>query len=68
MAFAISKGVKCCKDCIPPKRQLGCHSKCEEYIKEKAENDALNKKIRAIKSVDEDYVKVKKYAVKRKEV
>lgn len=29
-------GITCCKDCIPPKRQTGCHSYCEEYIKQKA--------------------------------
>lgn len=27
--------IKCCKDCIPPKRHLGCHSNCPEYLKEK---------------------------------
>ena len=29
--------IHCCKDCIPPKRHIGCHADCKEYIKEKAE-------------------------------
>lgn len=29
----------CCKDCVPPKRDLHCHSTCEDYIREKAEYD-----------------------------
>ena len=27
--------IECCKDCIPPKRHLKCHSTCKEYLKEK---------------------------------
>ena len=27
--------IKCCKDCVPPKRHIGCHGYCEEYIEEK---------------------------------
>lgn len=32
-------GIKCCKDCVPPKRHVRCHSKCEEYNKEWEENE-----------------------------
>ena len=28
--------IKCCKDCVPPTRYLGCHAKCEQYKAEKA--------------------------------
>ncbi|MEE1302461.1 MAG: hypothetical protein UHD64_06725 [Bacteroidales bacterium] len=35
--------MKCCKDCVPPKRHPGCHDTCEEYAKEK-EEDRLKKK------------------------
>lgn len=28
--------IKCCKDCIAPKRHPGCHDVCPEYIHEKA--------------------------------
>lgn len=33
--------IKCCKDCIPPKRYPGCHSKCPEYQAEKEVHDRL---------------------------
>ena len=29
----------CCKGCEAPKRHPGCHGKCEEYIKQKADYD-----------------------------
>ena len=29
----------CCKDCVPPKRNSGCHGKCPEYIEEKEAKD-----------------------------
>lgn len=31
--------IKCCKDCVAPKRHVGCHGTCPEYLKEKAEHD-----------------------------
>ena len=31
--------IDCCKNCVPPKRHLGCHSKCKEYAEEKEEWD-----------------------------
>lgn len=31
-----------CRNCIAPKRHIGCHGTCEEYIKAKAHNDELN--------------------------
>lgn len=37
----------CCKDCIPPKRHIGCHDTCEEYKKEKAEYEIKKQKERA---------------------
>lgn len=32
--------IKCCKDCVAPKRHPGCHDHCPEYNKENAENKA----------------------------
>ena len=29
--------IKCCKGCVAPKRYPGCHDRCPEYKKEKAE-------------------------------
>lgn len=39
-------GIKCCKDCIAPKRYPGCHGVCEEYLTEKAKYEADKKMIR----------------------
>lgn len=30
----------CCKDC--PDREVGCHSKCEVYLKYRAKQDLIN--------------------------
>lgn len=29
--------ISCCRNCVPPKRHIGCHSTCEKYLAEKAE-------------------------------
>ena len=39
-------GIKCCKDCVAPKRHPGCHDRGEQYQKEKAQLDAENAQIR----------------------
>lgn len=33
--------IRCCNGCVPPKRHVGCHGTCPDYIREKAEHDAL---------------------------
>ena len=33
--------IKCCKDCVPPKRHIGCHSSCKEYLNERMEHDKI---------------------------
>lgn len=40
-----------CYGCI--KRQIGCHATCEDYLKERAERDVLNEKIRAEKAKEQ---------------
>lgn len=40
-------GIRCCKDCTPPKRHSGCHAKCEQYLKEKAEWEEAKAKMKA---------------------
>lgn len=32
--------IKCCRNCVAPKRYPGCHDRCPEYLKEKAIHDA----------------------------
>lgn len=31
--------IYCCYGCVAPKRQPGCHSRCTDYINEKAIHD-----------------------------
>ena len=33
--------IRCCKDCVAPKRHVGCHSSCPEYLKAKEEHDRV---------------------------
>lgn len=28
--------IKCCRNCVAPKRHVGCHGTCKEYLEEKA--------------------------------
>lgn len=35
--------ITCCKHCEAPKRHLGCHGSCPEYLAERARMDAANK-------------------------
>lgn len=37
--------IKCCKGCVPPKRQPGCHDRCPEYQKEHREDMELKREI-----------------------
>ena len=37
--------IRCCRECVPPKRHPGCHSRCEEYIAEKARLDERREKV-----------------------
>ena len=41
-----------CKDCIPPKRHIGCHGYCEEYIEWKGE---LERQKQAVKEWKESH-------------
>ncbi len=47
----ISK-ISCCKDCTPPKRRIGCHGYCEEYIKEKVVLEQIREKERKWKEAN----------------
>lgn len=33
--------IKCCRDCVPPKRHTACWDHCPEYQAEKAEYERL---------------------------
>ena len=36
--------IKCCRDCVAPKRHTACWDHCPEYATEKAEYDSLKAK------------------------
>ena len=40
----------CCRDC--PKRYVGCHSECEEYLQAKEEREKKRLKIRQEKDLE----------------
>lgn len=35
-----------CKECVAPKRHIGCHGPCQEYQEWRKQQDALNKELR----------------------
>lgn len=39
--------IKCCTNCLPPKRSSGCHSTCPDYTREKAQHEEERKRYRA---------------------
>lgn len=57
--------IKCCKNCIPPKRHKDCHSTCKDYKEEKQQLEEENELIRANKNcvyADYEHDKIVKYA------
>lgn len=66
--------IKCCVGCVAPKRHVGCHSKCEEYLKERAELTKENEALRLTRSKDSltydfnkiGYANAKKYRGEKK--
>lgn len=47
--------IRCCKNCVPPKRHTCCHDHCKEYIAEKEQN-VINKKKAAKEVMYRQYV------------
>ena len=39
--FRSTSTISCCRHCVPPKRHTACWGHCPEYLKEKAEYEAL---------------------------
>ena len=46
--------IKCCKDCKPPRRKVGCHATCKDYIDEKAEIDNNKEELKKQKCINKD--------------
>lgn len=47
-----------CKNCVPPKRHVGCHASCKEHKEVKEKRDAEKALVRAAKRVNDDVVEV----------
>lgn len=45
-----------CRYCVAPKRHIGCHGKCQEYIDWKAEWDAFQKEQKRERLIDRQVV------------
>lgn len=58
MFYGLSGGIQCCRFCGPPKRSVGCHATCENYIQEKKEYDEKQAQYRKElgEIIDQDYV------------
>ena len=37
----LTNTITCCRNCVPPKRHTACWGHCPEYLKEKAQHEAL---------------------------
>lgn len=51
--------IDCCKGCIPPKRHPGCHSTCEEYLRQHKKHNQEREERYQMRKIDwdfEDYV------------
>ena len=46
--------IRCCRNCVAPKRYPGCHGQCPEYIAEKEQHDALMEQERQKSKVRND--------------
>lgn len=60
--------IKCCKDCVPPRRYPGCHRHCQKYLEEKRLYEIQKQKERAAKSprlTNYDFDKIAYSACKR---
>lgn len=53
-----------CKDCKPPKRQLNCHSVCDDFRNWRKEKDTENMMIKDMKQKEKN-LNSDKYRVKR---
>ena len=45
--------IECCKSCVAPKRHIGCHAVCPEYIAEKTAYEEIRSNAMKKKKNDE---------------
>ena len=56
---------KCCRYCVPPKRNPYCHGSCPEYLKEKAEHEAKKEADYAKRKIRGDLITQRNAAVNK---
>ena len=49
----IKSTIQCCEGCVAPKRHIGCHAVCPEYISEKAAYEEIRSGAMKKKKTDE---------------
>ena len=50
--FRTPSTITCCHYCVPPKRHTACWDHCPEYLKEKAEYEAIKAAHRKKEAID----------------
>ena len=53
--------IRSCNGCVAPKRHPGCHATCEDYLKEKAQDEAERAALRK----DNEYYRYRREVMKR---
>lgn len=53
--------IRCCRYCVPPKRHTACWDHCPEYLKEKAEYEAIKAEHRKKEKIEIE-LNAQKYA------
>ena len=59
--FRTASTISCCRHCVPPKRHTACWDHCPEYLKEKAEYEAVKAELRKKEAIDRG-LNAQKYA------
>lgn len=47
--------INCCNGCVPPKRHVGCHATCEDYISEKKKHEETRAKIQKERKKENEF-------------
>lgn len=63
--FQSASTIRCCRDCVPPKRHSACWGHCPEYLKEKAEYEAIKAERNKQAKIEADLYAQRAAAVKR---
>ena len=65
MRIQLGSKISCCRYCVPPKRHSACWGHCPEYLKEKAEYEAMKDVRNKQAKIEADLYAQRATAVKR---